>query len=116
MYYVPMGLVHMQAHIFIAFVSPSKELYLLFQCFMCETLREFLYGCSKSLCGVYVHCMRIPEDSTKSSARVRTKLVDNNVLLNESKYNNNHIYIYASLHALCFVPYTVFRFLYYSRA
>jgi hypothetical protein len=61
---------------------------------MCETLREFLYGCSKSLCAVYVHCVRIPEDRTKSSVRVRTKLVHNTLLLNDSKYSDSHIHVH----------------------
>jgi len=73
---------------------------------MCETLREFLHGYSKSLCGVYVLCVRIPEDRTKSSARVRTKLVDNNVLLNDSKYSDNHIYLHQS-----YTPYVLFHIL-----
>jgi len=60
---------------------------------MCETLREILCGCSKSLCGGYVHCVRIPKDRIKFSARVRTKLVDNNVLLNDSKYSDNNIHL-----------------------
>ena len=85
-----MGLVPTQVLTVTIFVSTSKAHYLLFQGFMCETLRKFLYVCSKSLCGVYVHCVRIPEDRTKSSARVRTKLL-HNVLLNDSNFSDNHL-------------------------
>ena len=74
---------------------------------MCETLRDILYGRSKSLCGVYVHCARIPEDRIKFSARVRTKLVDKNVFLNDSKYSDNHIHLlqrympHVLFHTMC---------------
>jgi hypothetical protein len=72
---------------------------------MCETLPEFLYGCSKSLCGVYVHCVRIPEDRTKSPARVRTKLVHNTVLLNDSKYSDNNTMCF---NVTCLVVFSIY--------
>jgi hypothetical protein len=46
----------------------------------------------KSLSDVYVHCVRFPGDCTKSSARVRTKLVDNTALLNGPKHSDIHIH------------------------